>query len=267
MRGDGTPAEEHEVDVQQPHQIRGATPSTRAASPTAPRSTARHNASMQPRVAAAARGPVQLDDLMPELPRPGTRPPVHAPTDHEPRPEPRTEMQIGEGFQGAGGHIPRFRCRSPSPPPRSPYAAAFVSLSTTTGTPSRPRQRVPQREPVPLGNPVTRCSTPRTWSSGPGRATPTPSTDTPAPASSASTSPPPTRRPPPPRPHQRNPPLGDHRAGEVAQHDRHLVAVEVEPDRVPGLGHEPQHGPRLAAGATRGAPLPASQPVRPQPRR
>lgn len=138
--GDGTAAQQHEVDVEQPHEIRGT-------GTEHPRRlidiTARHGGQAQgldtAPVPAVAGRPVQLDHLMPELPGPGPRPPVHTPADHQPGTEPGPEMQIGKG--------PAL------PADGQPERGGVRVLVHHHRHPEPPSQRIPQRKPVPLGKP------------------------------------------------------------------------------------------------------------------
>ena len=75
----------------------------------------------------------------------------------------------------------------------------------------------------------------------------------------------PPRRPPRRRAEvQRRPAARDDRPGEVDQDHRQLVAVQVQPHRVPGVRDQPQHRARLAARGGAAAGL-RRQALRPQP--
>ena len=126
-----------------PTRFAAPSPRTRAASPTSPRAIApRHRASMQPRFPQSQRRPVQLDDLVAELPRPGPRAPVHAAADHQPGAESRPEVQVREGpaLTALSGH-------------RQSEGRRVGVLVDDDRHAEPPHQRVPQREPVPLGEP------------------------------------------------------------------------------------------------------------------
>jgi hypothetical protein len=138
--GDRTAAEQDEVDVQQADVVRGAgAEHPRGLADLPPRDRPQTQRLDAAAVSAAAEGPVQLDDLMSELPRAGPGSPVHGPTDHEPGTEPRTEVQVGEG--------------PARPTDGQPERRRVGVLVHDDRHRQPPCQRVAQGEPVPLGKP------------------------------------------------------------------------------------------------------------------
>ncbi|CAM5710412.1 hypothetical protein SGLAM104S_00290 [Streptomyces glaucescens] len=90
--------------------------------------------------AAAARRAVELEDLVPELAGAARPPRCTLAADHQARAQPRTEVEVGERPHGPADL---------APPTARLSAAALVSLSTTTGMPSRrPARRAAGTRPT-----------------------------------------------------------------------------------------------------------------------
>ncbi|CAL2058846.1 protein of unknown function [Streptomyces murinus] len=262
VRQHGPPPEQHPVDVQQPHQIPGPHPEDPRRPlrlPPCHRGQAQHL--QAPPVPALAARPVQLDDLMPELPRPGPRAPVHPPADHEPGPEPRTEVQIREGSARA--------------PDREPHRRSVRVLVHDHRHPQPIAQRVPQREAVPPREPGHPVQHPPHMVERPGQGHPHPQ-QRPGPGKlperpQAGADQPRHRLHDHPEHRlgarsevQLTAPLPHHGTVQSYEHHPQRVPVQLHPHRVPRLRHQPQHRARLAARGRPAARL-GREPRLPQP--
>lgn len=176
---------------------------------------------------------------MPELTGRGPGPAMHRPAEHQPGAEPGPEVQIRE-------------VAAARRPQGEPEGGGVGVLVDDDGQPGPYRERVPQRIAVPLRKP------------GDAVQYPTPVVERARHRDAGPEHLPLPRAPAPYRRHrvrrrrehlvrrgaevQRGGAARGDRAGQVDEHHRQLVAVQVQADRVPGVRHQPQHGARLAAG-------------------
>ncbi len=223
-----------------PTRFAAPVPSTRAASavspaPRPPGTTPPRTPGPRTRTAARPAAPPGA-----RTPLPRSAAPVHAPADHQPGPQPRTEVQIGE--------------RAALAPDRQPERHRVGVLVHDDGhRPSRSDRESRSGNPSHSGNPVTRCSTPAGGRAARAERRPRPA-GTPGAALRNLRRQFLHRRRDPPQyglrtgPQiQRRTPSRHHRPVEVGQHGPQLVTVQVHAHRVPGLRHQPQHRAGLAA--------------------
>lgn len=281
--GDGTAAQQHLVDVQQPGEVRGA----RAQHPCRLREVPAGDGGQAQGLyatpgAAGAGRPVELDDLVPELPGAGPGPPVHAAAEDEPGAESRTEVQIREGpgpGAAAGLLVPRAADR------QAERRRVGVLVDDDRHA-QPPLQRVPQRVAVPLREAGDAVQHTADMVERPGKGGPEPEEGG---SGGESTARRPSarilrdgRRQPlrrellrrPRHPFQqglraraqvqRGAPLRHHGAVEVDQHRTQLVAVQVDAEGVARPGHQAQHRARLAAGGRAASGL-GGQALAPEP--